>query len=169
MELMEAILTRRSVRKYIKKEVSKDKIQEILKAAMSAPSAGNQQLWHFVVINDTKILAEIPSFHVHAKMLKDAAFAILVCGDLDLEKHKDMWVQDCAAATQNILLAVRDLGLGAVWLGIFPRENRVTGMKNLTNLPENVMPFSLVSIGYPAEKQEQLNRFKNSRIHYNIW
>jgi len=169
MDAMEAILTRRSVRKYNKKPLSDQVIEELLEAAMSAPSAGNQQPWHFIVIDDPEILAKVPTFHNHAKMLSDASVAILVCGDLDLEKHKGMWTHDCSAATQNILLAVRAKELGAVWLGIYPREERIKGMKELTNLPENIMPFSLISIGDPAEKQEKVDRNNTSRIHHNKW
>jgi len=169
MDTIEAILTRRSVRKYNKKKLTDREIKELLEAAMSAPSAGNQQPWHFVILDDPKILGKIHTFHNHAQMLKDAAVAILVCGDLNLEKHKGMWMQDCSAATQNILLAVRAKGLGAVWLGIYPREQRVKGMKQLTNLPENVIPFALISIGDPAEKQVKVNRYNTSRIHHNKW
>ena len=169
MDAMEAILSRRSVRKYNKKSLSDKDIKELLEAAMSAPSAGNQQPWHFILIDDPEILGKIPTFHKHAHMLRDASIAILVCGDLNLEKHKGMWVQDCSAATQNILLAVRAKGLGAVWLGIYPREERLEGMKNLTKLPENVIPFSLISIGDPAEKQGKVNRYDDSRIHHNTW
>jgi len=170
MDAMEVILTRRSVRKYkTKKQLSKESINNLLEAAMSAPSAGNEQPWHFVVIDDPNILSEVPTFHNHAQMLKNASIAILVCGDLNLEKHKDMWIQDCSAATQNLLLAIRAKNLGAVWLGIFPREQRLKGMKKLLNLPEKVIPFSLVSIGNPAEKQEKINRFNPSRVHYNKW
>ena len=169
MDAMECILTRRSVRKYDKKPISDKDIKDVLEAAMSAPSAGNEQPWHFVLIDDPKILGKVPTFHNHAQMLKDASSAILVCGDLDLEKHKDMWVQDCAATTQNILLAVRSKGLGAVWLGIYPRDQRLKGMRDLLNIPEHVMPFSLISIGYPAVKQDKVERYDPSRIHHNKW
>lgn len=169
MDTMEAILTRRSVRKYEKDSISNRDINELLEAAMSAPSAGNEQPWHFVIIDDPKILGKVPTFHNHAQMLKDASVAILVCGDLNLEKHKDMWIQDCSAATQNILLAVRAKGLGAVWLGIFPRDQRIKGMRELTKLPDNVMPFSLISIGKPAVKQEKADRYNPSRVHKNRW
>jgi len=169
MDAMEVIFTRRSVRKYNKKSINENLIKELLEAAMSAPSAGNEQPWHFIIINDPDILNQIPSFHNHAKMLKDASIAILVCGDLNLEKHKGMWIQDCSAATQNILLAVRAKELGAVWLGIYPRLERIKGMKELTKLPENIMPFSLISIGYPAVSQEKVKRFDSSRIHENKW
>jgi len=169
METMEAILTRRSVRKYIKNEISENTIKELIEAGMNAPSAGNEQPWHFILINDPSILEKVPTFHNHAKMLKDASIAILVCGDLNLEKHEGMWIQDCSAATENILLAVRAKKLGAVWLGIYPREKRIKGMRKLLDIPENVMPFSLISLGYPDEEQKKVNRYDKSRIHYNKW
>jgi len=95
--------------------------------------------------------------------------AILVCGDLQLEKIRGYWVQDCSAATENILIAANAKGLGAVWLGVYPIERRVTGIKKLLDLPENVIPFSIVSIGYPAVKKPPANRYDSSRIHYNRW
>jgi len=169
MDAMEAILTRRSVRKYEKKPLSNQIVKELLEAAMSAPSSGNEQPWHFITIDDPKILSKVPTFHNHAQMLKNASIAILVCSDMQLDKHKGMWVQDCSAATENILIAVRAKGLGAVWLGTFPREERIKGMRQLLNIPDNVMPFSLISIGYPAEKQGRVNRYNPSRIHHNKW
>lgn len=169
MDAIEAILTRRSVRKYNKKPLSDQVVRELLEAAMSAPSAGNEQPWHFVIIDDPQVLNEVHSFHNHAKMLKDASIAILVCGDLNFDKHNGMWIQDCSAATENILIAVRAKELGAVWLGIFPREERIVGMRELLNIPDHVIPFSLISIGYPAEKQEKANRYNTSRIHHSRW
>jgi nitroreductase len=169
MDAMEAILSRRSIRKYIKKPISNEIVKELLEAGMSAPSAGNEQPWNFIVIKDPKILKKIPSFHNHAHMLNDASLAILVCNDKHLEKHGEMWIQDCSAATENILLAVNAKGLGAVWLGIYPREERIDGMRKLLDIPEHIVPFSLVSIGYPAEKKPQANRYDASRIHQNKW
>ena len=136
---------------------------------MSALSAGNQQPWHFIVINDHKILDEIPKFHKYSLMLLQAPLAILICGDLQLEKYKGYWVQDCSAATENILIAANAEGLGAVWLGIYSIEERVRAIKKLLGLPQNVIPLSLVSIGYPAVKKPPANRYDSSRIHYNRW
>lgn len=169
MDAMDAILSRRSIRKYVKKPIPKKMLKELLEAAMSAPSADNEQPWHFVIIDNPQILVKIPTFHNHAQMLKEASVAILVCSDKKLEKHNEMWIQDCSAATENILIAVQAKGLGAVWLGIYPREERVTGMRKLLKIPEHVTPFSLVSIGYPAEQKPKANRYNVSRIHYNKW
>lgn len=169
MNLLDGIFTRRSIRKYTDKEVSDDLIKKLLKAGMSAPSAGNQQAWHFVVINDHKILDKIPNIHPYSQMLKQASLAILVCGNLEKETHKGYWVQDCSAVTQNILLAAHGLGLGAVWLGVHPREARVNGIKELLNLPEHIAPLSLVSIGYPAEGKPKAERYDEAKISYNKW
>jgi nitroreductase len=166
---MKAILTRRSIRKYKPQSVPDEIIAELLTAAMCAPSAGNEQPWEFVVINDRKLLNRIPEFHPYATMLKEAPVAILVCGDLKREKHKDYWVQDCSAATENILIAVSEKKLGAVWLGIYPREERVAGLRKLLGIPENIVPFSLIAIGYPAEAKEPADRFDPVRVHQNRW
>lgn len=169
MDAMTAILTRRSVRQFTKRLVPDDVIQNILKAATSAPSAGNQQPWHFIVITERSILDQIPNVHPYSKMLKQAPVAILTCGAMALEKHKGFWVQDCSAATQNILLAARALGLGAVWLGVYPREDRVIGLRQLLGIPENVIPLALVAIGYTDVSQEAVDRFEVERIHRNKW
>lgn len=169
MDAMDAILSRRSVRQYTAQPVPDEVIRELLKAAMSAPSAGNEQPWHFVVIDDRRTLDAIPKFHPYSAMLRSAAVAILVCGDERMEKHKGFWVQDCSAATQNILLAAHAEGLGAVWLGVYPVEERVVGFRELLGIPEDVIPFSLVSVGYPAEQKPLADRYDGSRIHDNRW
>jgi len=168
MDAMEAILTRRSIRKYTEKPVSAEVLKELLEAAMCAPSAGNRQPWCFVVINDRKILDEIPNLHPYAQMLKEAPVAILVCCDSDLQMG-DYGVQDCSAATQNILLAAQAKGLGAVWLGVYPVESIVADIKKLLNLPEHIIPISLISIGYPAEQKPRSDRYQADRVHYNRW
>ena len=168
MDAMEAIFTRRSIRKYTKQPVSDEVLKELLEAAMCAPSGGNQQPWCFVVIKDRKILNEIPKYHPYAQMLKEAPVAILVCCDSDLQLG-EYGVQDCSAATQNILLAAHAKGLGAVWLGIYSVEPLVTATKKLLNLPEHIMPISLISIGYPAEQKPQPDRYRADRVHYNQW
>ena len=169
MEAMEAILSRRSIRKYTDQPISDETIQELLAAAMSAPSAGNEQPWHFVVIKDRKILNEIPNLHPHSGMLKDAPVAIMVCGDLDLQKYEGYWVQDCSAATQNLLVAAQAKGLGGVWLGVYPIEDRVAGLRKMLGMPDNVVPFSLLSIGYPAEEKPPGDRYDASRVHSDQW
>ena len=169
MDSMDMILTRRSIRKYTDQNISNDILFELINTAFSAPTAGNQQPWHFIIIDDKKILKKVTEFHPNSKMLLDAQKAILVCGDLDLEKFKGYWMLDCSAATENILLAARCKGIGSCWLGIYPREDRILHLRSLLNMPENIIPFSLISLGYPAEEFCKVNRYNKLRVHYNKW
>ena len=169
MDALEAMLTRRSIRRYTGKPVSDEQIRALLEAAMSAPSAGNEQPWQFIVITQRGLLDQIPTFHPYADMLREAPVAILVCGDVELERYKGSWVQDCSAATQNLLLAAHAKGLGAVWVGVYPKDDRVQRVQKLLDLPAHVIPLALVPIGHPAERIPPVNRFDASRIHTNGW
>lgn len=169
IETLQAIFTRRSVRNFTSRAVSEEDLQDLLRAGMQAPSAKNEQPWHFVVIDDPELLHAIPDFHPYAKMLMDAPLAILICSDRKLEIKRASWLQDCSAATENILLAAHAKGLGAVWLGIFPDSTRVSGMQKLVNLPKDVRPVSLVAVGHPASQPEPVDRFKDERVHRNQW
>lgn len=167
MDTLEAIHTRRSIRKYQDMPVPEDLVRQVLAAAMHAPSARNAQPWQFVVIDDRRLLAEIPRINPNAHMAGRAPTAILICGDLGLEKSPGYWVVDCAAAAENLLLAAHALGLGAVWTGVYPRENRIEGLNRLLDLPENVMPHSLIVLGYPAEQPAGEDRYRADRVHHN--
>jgi len=169
MDAMEAILSRRSIRKYTKEPVSDESVKEILEAAMNAPSAGNEQPWHFVIVKDRKILDEIPKVHPYAQSVKTTSVAVVVCGDPKAEVYEGFWVQDCSAAAENILIAVHAKGLGAVWLGIYPITERVNGIQKLLKLPDHVIPLVVIPIGYPDEHKPPANRFNASRIHHNSW
>jgi nitroreductase len=149
--------------------VSEELVEKLLAAAMQAPSARNQQPWQFVVIDERAVLAEIPGVMPNAAMAARAPLAILVCGDMDLEKSKGYWVVDCAAATQNMLLAAHALGLGACWCGVYPREERMEGLRKLLGLPQNVNAHSLVVIGHPAEQLAADSRYRAERIRHNHW
>jgi len=168
MDAIEAILTRRSIRRYLADDVSDDAIDQLLHAAMSAPTAANQP-YHFVVVRDRNTLSAVPRFHPHAKMLETASVAIVVCGDPTIETRKGRWVLDCAAATENMLIAANAMGLGACWVGIFPVEERIKGVRSLFELPEHVIPVAMVSVGHPAVKKAPPDRFKPDRIHYERW
>ncbi len=120
-------------------------------------------------MTERALLDEVPKFHPYAAMLKQASTAVLVCGDIGLEKHKGYWVLDCAAATQTILLAAHAKGLGAVWCGVYPTEDRVESLRKLLKLPGHIMPFSLIPLGFPAEEKKPVERFDASRIHENKW
>ena len=166
---LETILSRRSIRKYTAQAINDNDITDLLTAAMAAPSAGNEQPWHFIIVKDRRSLERIPDIHPHAHMAAGAAAAILICGDESLERHPGFWVQDCAAAAQNVLLAVTAKGLGAVWVGIYPRPERVADFRKMFAIPENIIPFALIPVGYPADQHQAENRFNATRIHYEQW
>ncbi len=166
---MNAIFQRRSIRKYTSQQVAEERIEQLLRAGMAAPSAGNEQPWEFVVIRDRAVLNEIPKFHAFSKMLPEAGCAIVVCGDLNRDQFNGFWVQDCSAAAQNILLMAQELGLGAVWLGVYPDQSRVQPLAKLLRLPQNIVPLCILSVGYPAENRGEIDRFDPDRIHKDRW
>lgn len=165
MDALQAILTRRSVRRFSPTPVAQETVTALLRAAMAAPSAGNEQPWEFVVIRDRGILDEIPKLHPYAAMAKEASVVVAVCGDTAREKYEGFWVQDCSAATENLLLAAHAQGLGAVWVGVHPRPERVEAFRKLLGLPKTIIPLCLVPIGYPAEPPAPADRFDPSRVH----
>ncbi len=169
MDVLEAIRTRRSIRRFQDQAVPEELVQQLLKAAMNAPSARNGQPWQYVVIDDRELLGRIAEINPNAQMAASAPLGILVCGDLKLEKSAGYWVVDCAAAVENMLLAAHGLGLGAVWTGVYPRERRMEGLKLLLGLPDHVVAHSLVVVGYPAEALAPENRFHLDRVHRNRW
>ena len=169
METLDAIKTRRSIRKFKPQLISREIILELLEAAMFAPSAGNEQPWQFVVLDDRKILDEVPRICSTASMCRQSATAVLVCGDATLEKYPGFWVLDCSAAVENLLLAAHALGLGAVWVGVYPLSDRVEAFRRLLALPPEITPFALVALGYPDEVPVQPERYKEERVHYNGW
>jgi nitroreductase len=166
---MSGVFERRSIRKYTDESVSEGEIRKLLIAAMSAPSASNQQPWQFIVIDDKNIMAEIMKVHPYSHMLKEAKFAIIVCGDLERAPLQEFWVQDCSAATENILIAAHELGLGAVWVGVYPQEERVKQIQHIVSLPERIVPLCIIPIGRPGEKKEPANRYDENKVHRNKW
>jgi nitroreductase len=169
MDTLEAIFTRRSIRAYTDQAVTEEIVEKLLRAAMQAPSAGNQQAWQFVAITGRTQLNALAEVLPYGKMLTTAALGIVVCGDLEREKSKGYWVQDCSAATQNLLLAAHALGLGAVWLGVYPREQRVLDVRKVLGIPDSVIPLCAIAIGYPAEQKERADRYDAGRVHHNGW
>lgn len=165
------IFNRTSVRSYTNQQVTDEQIETLLQAAMSAPSAKNMQPWEFVVIRERHTLDKIRDFHLYASMLKEAPLAIVVCGDKEKTAVEDLefWPQDCAAASENILLEAVELGLGGVWVGCYPSEIYVKKLQNLLELPEHVVPFAILAIGYPANEVHPKNKFDERKIHYEKW
>ena len=169
MDLFEALYTRRSIRSFTDEAVAEADLETLLRAAMAAPSAGNAQPWHFVVVTERAVLDAIPGIHPYAAMCKTAQAAVIVCAELSLEKYPGYWVLDCAAATQNLLLAARGLGIGSVWCGLYPQQERMEAMAGLLKLPEGILPHALVVLGHPAQEFKKIDRFKPERIHRNGW
>jgi len=169
MDALQAIFSRRSIRKFTRQPVAGDQIEILMKAASVAPSAGDQRPWHFVVITDTAVLRKLSAAMPKCEMLDTATLGILVCGDEALEKIPGYWVQDCSACAENILLAAHALGLGAVWIAIHPIPDRFNPCREILNVPENIFPFALIAAGHPNENLQGEDRLDPSRIHNNLW
>jgi len=166
---VEAILTRQNIRKYTDQPVSDDLVTQVLRAAMAAPSAGNQQPWQFIVVRDRDSLEAISTASPYSEMARDAQVAVVVCGDLTREERSGYWMLDCAAATENLLVAANSLGLGALWLYFYPRHERIDALRALLDLPQQIIPFAVVPIGYPAEDPAQVDPFRPELVHFERW
>ena len=164
------IMTRTSIRQYTDEPVSKADIETMLRAGMAAPTAVNRQPWHFVVINSKEKLAELAGDNPRGGMLKKAPLAIVVCGNMDKAlpgQGRGFWVQDCSAATENILLAANAIGLGAVWTGLYPDENRAGEVAKVLKLPETYIPLCTIVIGHSAEHPTPKDKWKPENVSYN--
>ena len=167
MELKEALLKRRSVRKFTEEPISDEMIEELLHAAMSGPSACNKKPWEFYVVTNPDKLEELKGASKFTKF--NSKLAIIVCGNLSraLPLHMaNYWIQDCSAATENILLRVTDLGLGAVWCGIHPQKNAVERVRKMIDIPKTQVPLNVIFIGHPAEEPESRDQYEGARVHY---
>ena len=164
------IMTRTSIRAYTGQAVSADTIETLLRAGMAAPTAVNKQPWHFVVVTDREKLKGIAVANPNAGMAEKAPLAIVVCGDLEKALDgpaREYWIQDCSAATENILLAAHGLGLGAVWTGIYPKDERVSVFNNLLKLPRHIIPLCAIIIGHPDEAPQPKDKWTPGNISYN--
>ena len=166
-DLIQSIFSRRSIRKYADQPVGEVDIQTLLEAAMAAPSASNRKPWHFIVVDEREALEQLAEAHPYGKMLFHAPLCIAVCGDASVSAH--YWVQDCAAATENLLLAAAALGLGAVWLGVYPNDDRIAFVRRILDIPAPVYPLNLISIGHPAERKEPRTQYDRVRVHRGRW
>ncbi|MFT9496830.1 nitroreductase family protein [Anaerosolibacter sp.] len=167
---MKEIFTRRSIRKYQNRPVDQEQIQQLLRAAMYAPSAGNEKPWHFVIIKDRDKLKAITSFHPHTQMLKEAPIAIIACADIsDVKYDGAFWIQDMAASIQNILLQGEALGLGTCWCGVYPKEELVENVSKLIHLPDKIIPVAIIAVGHPEEQREVRERYDADRVHNEVW
>jgi nitroreductase len=166
---MDVILKRRSIRRFTTQDVGQDLIKKILAAGMAAPSAGNEQPWQFIVIKNKETLKKVGECSPFARSVGDAPAGIIVCGDLSLEKHPGFWVQDCSAAVQNMLLEAVSLGLGSVWLGVYPETDRVAFLQQYLKLPKNIIPFAVLPLGFPSQELSPADRYNEARVHFEIW
>lgn len=170
MELFEGLISRRSIRKYTGERIDEEKIRTIIRAGMYAPSARNRRPWHFIIIDDRELMNKIMKVHPYSSMLAEASHAIVVCGDENLQNGLGYYKLDCSAASQNMLLAAHSMGLGAVWLGVEPREERIHAISELLGLPSHVHPVSIVSIGIPVNIPSNIpDRYEPDKIRNNKW
>jgi nitroreductase len=161
------IMTRTSIRQYTNEPISKADIETMLRAGMAAPTAVNKQPWYFVAVTDKTKLAELAG---RRGIIKQAGVAIVVCGNLDKAMQgpaQAFWIQDCSAATENILLAANALGLGAVWTGCYPMDDRVAEVSKVLKLPETIVPLCVIVIGHPAEQPKPKDKWKPENVSYN--
>jgi nitroreductase len=163
---LDIIFSRRSIRAYTDEPVSEADIQSLLEAGMAAPSASNRKPWHFVVVTDRDTVRALAAAHPFGKMIASAAVGIAVCGDPAIS---DWWVEDCSAATENILVAAAGLGLGAVWLGSHGRPEREVAIREILGIPERMGVLSLLSIGHPGEEKEARTQYDPARVHWGDW
>lgn len=168
---MEEIFTRRSIRRFEDRPVEKAVLDKLLRAAMQAPSAGNQRPWEFLVIEDKTLLEKLSHMSPYAGPCARAPMAIVLLANLGQLNFPECWQQDMGAATENLLLEAVHLGLGAVWMGTAPEENRETYVRDLFGLPEQVRPFALIALGYPAEGTGNhfTDRYEEKRVHHETY
>lgn len=171
--VMNNLMTRTSIRAYQQdKPVEEDKIEQLLKAGMAAPSAANLQPWSFIVVKDKKLLGRLAEALPYAKMTAQAPLAIVVCGDLrDLLEGEGeaFWIQDVSAASENILLAAHGIGLGAVWTGVYPISECVRSVSDILRLPDYILPLNVIPVGYPAETPAPKDKWQPECVRYDGW
>jgi nitroreductase len=162
--MLDLIKRRRSIRQYTNQDVTEEEVRQLLEAAMAAPSGSARDPWHFIVVRDTATRQKLSQTHTFSDMCARAPVVIVVCGD---EKVSDHWISDGAAATENLLLAVTALGLGAVWVGIYPRAEREAHVRQVLDIPPNVRILCLIPIGHPAEEKPPRTRYNPAKVHYD--
>lgn len=166
--LLEVIEKRRSIREFQDVPVTDAQLRELLAAAMLAPSAKNGQPWSFVVVRNPETLRQLRESQPYASSLKTAPACICVCGRVDPELP-GYYQQDCAAATENILLQAQGMGLGTCWMGVAPRTERMTAVADILGIPEGIAPFCLIAVGVPAQERATPERYEESRVHWEVY
>jgi nitroreductase len=168
---LDFIFARRSVRRYQERPVPKEMVRDLLEAAMAAPSAVARDPWRFIVVQSRERLLQLADILPHGKMLRGAAAGIVVCGDIERahDGKESYMIQDCSAATENLLLAAAALGLGSCWLGVHPRAERMDGIRKLFALPVNIIPVAGVSLGWPERPATARTRYDEGFVHHEEW
>lgn len=169
MNILDTIMTRRSIRRFTGQVISDENLEKILKAGFQAPSAHNTEPRDFVVVKEESILNEISEFHKYAKMLPGAGCGIIVCGDKTKQEELGYLIADCSASIENMLLAAHGLGLGAVWCGVYPVSDYVENMSKTLNLPDHIIPVGMVVVGEKDQEAKFIDRFDSESVHYDKW
>ncbi|MDE6793743.1 MAG: nitroreductase family protein [Muribaculaceae bacterium] len=169
--VLDNIMTRTSIRQFTSQPIAKDTLDMIVKAGMAAPTAMNKQPWAFVVVTEKEVLDSLNAVHPYSN-LKTATAAIIVCGDMEkaaTDFAREYWIQDCSAATENILLAAHALGLGAVWCGVYPNPKVMPEVKRVLSLPTWVIPLNIITMGYPEAASQPKDKWTPENVHYQKW
>ena len=172
MDMLKSIFERRSIRKYTGDPVSREQLLTLVKAGMAAPSSRDTRHFNFVIVDDNEMVDKLAKGLPYAKMLETARHAIIVASDLSVAYggfEIDYWLQDCSAAAENVLLAAQALGLGACWTGVHPREERVSFIKEIMGLPEDIRPLCVIAVGIPAGEEKPRDKFDPSHVFWNRW
>ena len=168
-DALTVIHRRKSVRKYLDKPVTRDQLTLLMKAGMAAPTAADKRPWEFVAVTGRAILDSLAECSPTGKMLRNAPAALVVCCDTRRALNSEVWVQDCSAATENILLAAEAIGLGAVWIGIYPEYFKYNHIRRILGIPMEVIPLNIISIGWPTGEEKPKDKYDPSRIHWEQW
>lgn len=169
MDILEALVTRRSIRKFTSEPVSEENLRTILRSGCYAPSANNKRPWHFIVVHNKDSMMVISNAFPGSKVVAEANCCIVVCGDKGKEDKECFLLEDCANAMENMLLAIHGLGLGAVWCGMQPIPAETVEISKLLNLPGNLQPIGVIALGHKAEERISEERFDPQKIHYDKW
>lgn len=166
---MEIINIRRSIRTYKEIKVENEKINKLLRAAMQAPSAFNQQAWEFIVVENKETLKKLSEMSQYSKPIEKSPVTIIVLANKDNMAVPECWQQDLGAATENLLLEAVELDLGGVWMAVAPFEDRMNYVREIFDLPENILPYSVIPVGYPEEENKFIDRYDDNKVHYERW
>ncbi len=172
--VIDCIMTRASVRSYTGEQIDDSIVNKILRAGMAAPTAANKQPWQFIVVNEQNLKDSITAAFEYTKMVENCSFAVVVCGNMNKILKEDMpdggfWVEDCSAASENMLIAAHALGVGGVWCGIYPLKDREARLRSILNLPDNLTPLNVMAFGYPAQPVAPKDKWVPAKIHYNAY